>query len=93
MRRTRRALAGAIGEGAVLQLTRAYVRLVRVSYDLSPDGRRSRDAIRAYRDVGYEGMLMPDHVPKIDAPYAAPQAFAFCFGYIQALIQIVRMEG
>jgi mannonate dehydratase len=51
------------------------------------------NCIRAYRDVGYDGMLMPDHVPRIDAPNAGAQAFAFCFGYIQALIQMVKMEG
>jgi mannonate dehydratase len=49
--------------------------------------------IRAYRDVGYDGMLMPDHVPNIGAPNAGAQAFAFCFGYIQALIQMVKMEA
>jgi mannonate dehydratase len=49
--------------------------------------------IRAYRDIGYDGMLMPDHVPHIDAPNASQQAFAYCFGYIQALIQMVKMES
>lgn len=50
-------------------------------------------AIRAYRDVGYDGMLMPDHVPKIDSDTDGKQAFAYCFGYIQALIQMVNEEG
>jgi len=49
-------------------------------------------AIRAYRDVGYDGMLMPDHVPKIDGDTDGKQAFAYCFGYIQALIQMVNEE-
>jgi mannonate dehydratase len=49
-------------------------------------------AIRAYRDVGYDGMLMPDHVPKIDGDTDGRQAFAYCFGYIQALIQMVNAE-
>ncbi|HTB13290.1 MAG TPA: mannonate dehydratase [Bryobacteraceae bacterium] len=46
-------------------------------------------AIRTYKEVGYDGMLMPDHVPKIDGDDAGKQAFAFAFGYIQALIQMV----
>jgi mannonate dehydratase len=46
-------------------------------------------AIRTYKEVGYEGMLMPDHVPKIDGDDGGKQAFAFAFGYIQALIQMV----
>lgn len=50
-------------------------------------------AIRAYRDVGYDGMLMPDHVPKIDGDADGRQAFAYCFGYIQALIQMVNDES
>lgn len=49
-------------------------------------------AIRAYRDVGYDGMLMPDHVPKIQGDTGGRQAFAYCFGYIQALIQMVNEE-
>ena len=49
-------------------------------------------AIRAYRDVGYDGMLMPDHVPKIEGDTGGRQAFAYCFGYIQALIQMVNEE-
>jgi len=50
-------------------------------------------AIRTYREVGYDGMLMPDHVPKIDQDAGGRQAFAFCFGYIQALIQMVNQEA
>src|SRR5262249_5171101 len=49
-------------------------------------------AIRTYKEVGYDGMLMPDHVPKIDGDAAGKQAFAYCFGYIQALIQMVNQE-
>ncbi|HVN04587.1 MAG TPA: mannonate dehydratase [Bryobacteraceae bacterium] len=50
-------------------------------------------AIRAYKEVGYDGMLMPDHVPRIDGDTDGRQAFAFAFGYIQALIQMVNQEG
>jgi mannonate dehydratase len=49
-------------------------------------------AIRAYQAVGYDGMLMPDHVPHIEGDAGGKEAFAYCFGYIQALIQMVNME-
>jgi mannonate dehydratase len=49
--------------------------------------------LRTYRDVGYDGMLMPDHVPHIEGDAGGRQAFAFSFGYVQALLQILRMEG
>ena len=47
-------------------------------------------AIRAYKEVGYDGMLMPDHVPKIDGDTDGRQSFAYCFGYIQALLQMMN---
>ena len=50
-------------------------------------------AIRVYKEVGYDGMLMPDHVPKIQGDKGGAQAFAFAFGYIRALIQMVSQEG
>jgi mannonate dehydratase len=37
-------------------------------------------------------MLMPDHVPVIDGDVQGKQAFAYAYGYIQALIQMVNME-
>ena len=43
-------------------------------------------AIAAYRDVGYQYMLMPDHVPRIDGRDPSGVAFAYCYGYIQALL-------
>ena len=51
------------------------------------------DAIRTYKEVEYDGMLMPDHVPRIEGDAGGAQAFAYCFGYIQALLQMVRQEG
>lgn len=48
---------------------------------------------RVYREVGYDGLLMPDHVPKIDGDAGSVQAFAFCFGYIAALIQAISQEA
>jgi mannonate dehydratase len=52
-------------------------------------------AVQAYRDVGYDGMLMPDHIPAIDrgnrsaeaAESIQQQSFVFAYGYIRALIQ------
>jgi mannonate dehydratase len=49
-------------------------------------------AMRVYKEVGYDGMIMPDHVPVIEGDTGGAQAFAFCFGYIQALIQLVNSE-
>jgi mannonate dehydratase len=43
-------------------------------------------SIACYRDVGYPYMLMPDHVPQIDGRDPSGVAFAYCYGYIRALI-------
>jgi mannonate dehydratase len=50
-------------------------------------------ALRVYKEVGYDGMIMPDHVPHIDGDTGGALAFAFAFGYIQALIQTVSREA
>ncbi|MDE3194764.1 MAG: mannonate dehydratase [Acidobacteriota bacterium] len=47
------------------------------------------DAIRTYQEVGYPYMVMPDHVPVIPGDTGGAQAFAFAFGYIQAVIQML----
>jgi mannonate dehydratase len=44
-------------------------------------------AMATYRDVGYEYMMMPDHVPHHPDDPRGDQAFAFAYGYIRALIQ------
>jgi len=44
-------------------------------------------ALRVYKEVGYSGMLMPDHVPIIRGDANGYQAFAYTFGYIKALIR------
>jgi mannonate dehydratase len=46
-------------------------------------------AMRVYREIGYDGMIMPDHVPVIPGDVAGAQAFAYTFGYIKALIAAV----
>jgi len=50
-------------------------------------------AMRVYKEVGYDGMIMPDHIPRIPGDQGARQGYAFCFGYIQALIQMVSQEA
>ena len=47
-------------------------------------------AARTYKEVGYPYMLMPDHVPGIDGKEADQVGFAFCYGYIHAIIQAVN---
>ena len=44
-------------------------------------------AVRTYREVDYPYMLMPDHVPGIDGDEAEQVGFAYCYGYIHAMIQ------
>jgi mannonate dehydratase len=50
-------------------------------------------ALRVYRDVGYNGMIMPDHVPGVEGDARGAQAFAYSFGYIKALLQVVNGEA
>ena len=50
-------------------------------------------AMRVYREVGYDGMIMPDHVPTIEGDTNNLQGFAFAFGYIKALIAVVAAEA
>src|SRR5262245_25886210 len=49
-------------------------------------------AMRVYKEVGYDGMLMPDHVPQVEGVDSL-QGFAYAFGYIKALIAAVSAEG
>jgi mannonate dehydratase len=46
-------------------------------------------AIKVYKEVGYPYLLMPDHVPVAPNDPGGLQSFAFCYGYIKALIQVV----
>ena len=54
-------------------------------------------AMRVYKEVGYDGMITPDHLPTIPGDpgdyTGGRKAFAFAFGYIRALIQLVSSEG
>jgi mannonate dehydratase len=51
------------------------------------------EALRAYREVGFEGMILPDHVPRIEGDVGSRQAFAFAWGYIKSLIDRVNNEA
>jgi mannonate dehydratase len=50
-------------------------------------------ALKVYREVGYDGMLMPDHVPQIPGDARGQQAFAYTFGYIKALLRAVESSS
>jgi len=50
-------------------------------------------ALKVYREVGYDGMLMPDHVPQIPGDPRGQQAFAYTFGYIKALLRAVESSS
>lgn len=50
-------------------------------------------AIQVYKEVGYPYLLMPDHVPFAANDPQGLQSFAFCYGYIRALIQAVDRMG
>ena len=45
------------------------------------------EAIKAYREVGYEGLLDPDHAPVMagDSQWGREKGLAFALGYIRAL--------
>ena len=54
-------------------------------------------AMRVYKEVGYDGMIMPDHLPTIPGDpgdyTGGPKGFGFALGYMRALMQMVAAEG
>lgn len=45
-------------------------------------------ALLTYHEVGYDGMLMPDHVPEVPGKdHARDESFAFAYGHIRGLMQ------
>jgi mannonate dehydratase len=48
-------------------------------------------AMRVYKEIGYDGMMMPDHVPRVEG-VDTMTGFAFALGYIKALIAAVSAE-
>ena len=49
--------------------------------------------LRTYQEVGFNGMVMPDHVPAVEGDPGGIKAFSYCFGYIQALLQQLRRDA
>jgi len=49
--------------------------------------------LRTLVEVGYEYMVMPDHVPRHADDPGGLQAFAHSYGYIEALINTVKSHG
>ena len=49
--------------------------------------------MRTLVEVGYEYMVMPDHVPRHSDDPGGLQAFAHSYGFIQALISAVKTYG
>jgi mannonate dehydratase len=47
-------------------------------------------SLRVYHEVGYQYMLMPDHVPTISGRDPSGTAFAFCYGYIRGLLDALN---
>ncbi|MBB4525133.1 UNVERIFIED_ORG: mannonate dehydratase [Rhizobium sophorae] len=47
---------------------------------------------RIYKEVGFKYMLMPDHIPTVSGKDPTATAFAFCYGYIAALLQVLDSE-
>ena len=50
-------------------------------------------SLRIYHEVGYQYMLMPDHVPEIDGRDPSGTAFAYCYGYIRGLLDAMKSGG
>jgi mannonate dehydratase len=55
------------------------------------------EVVRVLKEVGYDRMIMPDHVPSIPGDpgnyMGGKIAFAFALGYVRALMQTVEAEG
>jgi mannonate dehydratase len=45
-------------------------------------------ALRAYREVGVNAMLCPDHVPHSASDPDGERQFSYCLGYTRALLQV-----
>ena len=47
-------------------------------------------SLAVYKEVGYQYMVMPDHVPEIDGRDPSGTAFAYCYGYIRGVMQALE---
>jgi len=51
-----------------------------------------RAVLRVLHEVNYQYMIMPDHVPALTGEAPTQVGFAFCFGYIRALLQTLDIH-
>jgi mannonate dehydratase len=51
------------------------------------------EVMRALHNVGYDGMVMPDHIPQHADPASRDQGFAFAYGYFRAIVQMLEAEN
>jgi mannonate dehydratase len=51
------------------------------------------EVMRALHRHGYDGMVMPDHIPQHAAAGASDQGFAFAYGYFHAILRMLQMEN
>ncbi|MFA9438346.1 mannonate dehydratase [Uliginosibacterium sp. sgz301328] len=47
-------------------------------------------SLLTYAEVGYQYMLMPDHVPHVSGGDSKNTAFGFTYGYITAMLEVLR---
>jgi mannonate dehydratase len=50
-------------------------------------------ALKVYQEVGYDGMLMPDHVPQAPNDPGGLQSFAFAYGHTRGMLQSLAAYG
>ena len=48
---------------------------------------------RTLREMGYSGMVMPDHMPSHPDDPRSLQAFAYGYGYVRSVLQAVTTGG
>ena len=84
--------------GARDKLFNLHLRNIRGGYDdfveTFPDEGEvdMREVLRVLHEVHYPYMIMPDHVPTITGEAPVHVGFAFCFGYIRALLQTLGIH-
>jgi mannonate dehydratase len=50
-------------------------------------------AAHTLHEVGYTGMLMPDHVPHNPSDPSGSEDFAFCYGYIKGILRALEAQS
>ncbi|UWU23702.1 mannonate dehydratase (plasmid) [Rhizobium sp. CB3060] len=49
-------------------------------------------SLKTYAEVGYQYMIMPDHVARLSGRDPENTAFAFTYGYIAAMLQVLESD-